>query len=74
MMETIHKLIHACKEGGSDMETPRFIDSMLRNYTSEDTVSGQEYRMVRGRGINCSLRVLHGIKYCIFSLLTMCNS
>jgi len=37
MMEIIRKVIQCCKEGGrGNMETPLFLDSMLRNYSSED--------------------------------------
>ena len=40
MMDTVMKIIRACREeGGDTKENPPFIDSMLRNYVSDETVS-----------------------------------
>ena len=40
MMDTVMKIIHACREEGSDAkENPPFIDSLLLNYVSDETVS-----------------------------------
>ena len=40
MMDTVMKIIHACREEGGDAkENPPFIDSMLLNYVSDETVS-----------------------------------
>ena len=40
MMDTVMKIIHACREEGGDAkENPPFIDSLLLNYVSDETVS-----------------------------------
>ena len=40
MMDTVMKIIRACqKEGGDAKENPPFINSMLLNYVSDETVS-----------------------------------
>ena len=40
MMDTVMKIICACREEGGDAkENPPFIDSLLLNYVSDETVS-----------------------------------